>query len=67
VIVVGAGDFASQVANELAPVVEVTVAARHPLRFVPPRTGGHGVHYWLRETGFDSLPAEWLKRPVTAP
>ncbi len=60
VVVVGAGDSAAQVANELAPVADVTVAARHPLRFIPQRIGGHDVHYWLRETGFDSLPADWL-------
>ena len=62
VIVVGAGDSAAQIANELAPVADVTVAARHPLRFIPQRIGGHDVHYWLRETGFDSLPAEWLRK-----
>lgn len=62
VIVVGAGDSAAQVANELAPVADVTIAARHPLRFIPQRIGGHDVHYWLRETGFDSLPAGWLSK-----
>ena len=62
VIVVGAGDSAAQVANELAPIAKVTLAARHPLRFIPQRIGGKDVHYWLRETGFDSLPAEWLNK-----
>jgi len=62
VIVVGAGDSAAQVANELAPVANVTLAARHPVRFIPQRIGGEDVHYWLRETGFDSLPAEWLSK-----
>jgi putative flavoprotein involved in K+ transport len=62
VIVVGAGDSAAQVANELAPVADVTLAARHPLRFIPQRIGGKDVHYWLRETGFDSLPAQWLRK-----
>jgi putative flavoprotein involved in K+ transport len=62
VIVVGAGDSAARVANELAPVAEVTLAARHPLRFIPQRIGGHDVHHWLRETGFDSLPAAWLDK-----
>jgi putative flavoprotein involved in K+ transport len=62
VIVVGAGDSAAQVANELARVAQVTIAARHPLRFVPQRIGSEDVHYWLRETGFDSLPAEWLSK-----
>jgi putative flavoprotein involved in K+ transport len=62
VIVVGAGDSAAQVANELAPVARVTLATRHPLHFIPQRIGGKDVHYWLRETGFDSLPAEWLNK-----
>ena len=62
VIVVGAGDSAAQVANELAPLARVTLATRHPLRFIPQRIGGKDVHFWLRETGFDSLPAEWLDK-----
>jgi putative flavoprotein involved in K+ transport len=62
VAIVGAGDSAAQVANELADVASVTVAARHPLQFIPQRIGGHDVHYWLRETGFDSLPADWLSK-----
>jgi putative flavoprotein involved in K+ transport len=62
VLVVGAGDSAAQVASELAPVAKVTLAARHPLRFIPQRIGGHDVHYWLGETGFDTLPAAWLDK-----
>jgi putative flavoprotein involved in K+ transport len=62
VIVVGAGDSAAQVANELAPLARVTLATRHPLRFIPQQIDGKDVHYWLRETGFDSLPAEWLNK-----
>ena len=62
VIVVGAGDSAAQVANELAPVATVTLATRHPVRFIPQRLGGQDIHYWLRETGFDTLPAAWLNK-----
>lgn len=62
VIVVGAGDSAAQVANELVSVAEVTLAVRHPVRLIPQLIGGRDVHYWLRETGFDSLPAEWLEK-----
>jgi putative flavoprotein involved in K+ transport len=62
VVVVGAGDSAAQVANELAPIATVTIATRHPLRFVPQRVDGKDVHYWLRETGFDTLPAIWLRK-----
>lgn len=60
VIVVGAGDSAAQIANELAEVATITVASRHPLRFMPQRIGGQDIHYWLRETGFDTLPFSWL-------
>jgi putative flavoprotein involved in K+ transport len=62
VIIVGAGDSAAQVANELAPVATVTLATRHPVRLIPQRLGGKDVHYWLRETGFDTLPAQWLHK-----
>jgi putative flavoprotein involved in K+ transport len=62
VVVVGAGDSAAQVANELAPLARVTVAARHLLRFIPQRIGGKDVHHWLGETGFDALPAAWLDK-----
>ena len=62
VIVVGAGDSAAQVANELGPLATVTIATRHPVRFIPQRLGGKDVHYWLRETGFDTLPAIWLSK-----
>jgi putative flavoprotein involved in K+ transport len=62
VVVVGAGDSAAQVANELASVATVTLATRHPLRFMPQRIGDHDVHYWLRDSGFDTLPAPWLEQ-----
>jgi putative flavoprotein involved in K+ transport len=60
VVVVGAGDSAAQIANELAPVATTSIATRHPMRFIPQRLGGYDIHYWLRETGFDTLPAAWL-------
>jgi putative flavoprotein involved in K+ transport len=62
VVVVGAGDSAAQVTNELAPVATVTIATRHPVRFIPQRLGGQDVHYYLRKTGFDTLPAVWLSK-----
>lgn len=61
VIVVGAGDSAAQVADELATVATTSIATRHPIRVIPQRIGGHDVHYWFRETGFDTLPPEWLR------
>jgi putative flavoprotein involved in K+ transport len=61
IVVVGAGDSAAQVANELADVATTSIATRHPLRFLPQRLGGRDIHYWLRRTGFDTLPIAWLR------
>ena len=58
----GSGDSAAQVANELAAVATTSIATRHPIQFIPQHIGGHDVHYWLRETGFDTLPAPWLSK-----
>ena len=48
----------------------MSLATRHPIIFVPQRRGGKDVHYWLKTTGFDLLPPEWLRhysggRPLT--
>jgi len=61
VIVVGAGNSAVQVGYELAQVATATLATRHPVTFHPQRHGGHDSHYWLKTTGFDLLPPEWLR------
>ncbi len=62
VVVVGAGDSAVQVASDLASVATVTLATRKPVRFIPQRIRGKDVHYWMRESGFDGLPAQWLSK-----
>lgn len=62
VIVVGAGNSAVQVAYELAQVATVTLATRHPVNFVPQHRDGKDLHHWLRTTGFDLLPPEWLRQ-----
>ena len=64
VVVVGAGDSAVQVGYELAQVATVTIATRHPIRFLPQRIDGKDLHYWLARTGFDDLPPEWLARLI---
>jgi putative flavoprotein involved in K+ transport len=61
VVVVGAGNSAIQVGYELAQVATVTLATRHPILFRPQRRGGQDLHYWLKTTGFDLLPPEWLR------
>ncbi|HLR95167.1 MAG TPA: NAD(P)-binding domain-containing protein [Jiangellaceae bacterium] len=63
-VVVGSGNSAIQVAQELAEVATVTVASRQPLHFFPQRPGGKDVHHWLSSSGFDHLPPEWLARIV---
>jgi len=67
VVVVGAGDSAVQVGYELAEVATVSLATRHPLGFLPQRIDGRDLHYWLKRTGFDDLPPEWLTRLIPHP
>jgi putative flavoprotein involved in K+ transport len=62
IIVVGAGNSAVQVGYELAQVATVTLATRHPITFMPQIRNGQDEHYWLKVTGFDQLPPEWLHR-----
>jgi putative flavoprotein involved in K+ transport len=61
IVVVGAGNSAVQVGYELAQVATVTLATRSPVNFVPQCRGGQDLHYWLKTTGFDLLPPEWLR------
>jgi putative flavoprotein involved in K+ transport len=67
VVIVGAGDSAVQVGHELAEVARVTIAARHPIVFLPQRRDGRDVHYWLAVSGFDDLPPEWLSQLLPTP
>lgn len=65
VVVVGAGNSAVQVGYELAEVADVTLATRGPVGIVAQRHDGKDLHYWLRHTGFDRLPPEWLAKIVS--
>ncbi|MET9835694.1 FAD-dependent oxidoreductase [Streptomyces lavendulocolor] len=60
IVVVGGGNSAVQVGYELAEVAHVTLASRHPIRFLPQLRDGKDIHHWLTSTGFDHLPPEWL-------
>lgn len=60
IVVVGGGNSAVQVGYELAEVAHVTLASRHPIRFLPQLRDGEDIHHWLTSTGFDHLPPEWL-------
>jgi putative flavoprotein involved in K+ transport len=53
VLVVGGGNSAVQIAEELARVADVTVTTRSPLKFVPQRPLGRDLHWWLTVTRLD--------------
>lgn len=64
VVIVGAGNSAVQIAAELAVRAQVTLAARHPVRFARQRTLGRDLHWWLKRTGVDALPVgRFLRTP----
>ncbi|OLT24444.1 FAD-dependent oxidoreductase [Actinomadura sp. CNU-125] len=63
VVIVGGGNSAVQIAIELAAVADVTLATRHPLRFMPQRIAGRDVHIWFQRTGLDT--AGWAKPLLT--
>ncbi len=58
VVVVGGGNAAVQIAVELARVAHVTLATRHPLRYLPQRLLGRDIHFWLQLSGLDR--SQWL-------
>ncbi|TDC88554.1 NAD(P)-binding domain-containing protein [Actinomadura sp. 7K507] len=62
-VIVGGGNSAVQIAIELAAVADVTLATRHPLRFMPQRIAGRDIHLWLRRTGLDT--AGWARPLLT--
>ncbi|MEY9994915.1 hypothetical protein ABIE67_006947 [Streptomyces sp. V4I8] len=66
VVVVGAGNSAVQIATEIAERAQVTLAARHPVRFARRQTLGRDLHWWLTRTGLDTLPiGRFLRTPPT--
>ena len=56
VIVVGAGNSAIQIADELANTAVVTLATREPIQFQKQRLLGKDIHFWLKWTGLDIYP-----------
>ncbi|MFI0349381.1 flavin-containing monooxygenase [Actinomadura sp. 9N407] len=63
VVIVGGGNSAVQIAIELAATARVTLATRHPLRFMPQRVLGRDVHLWFQRTGLDT--AGWARPLLT--
>ncbi|MFG2084690.1 flavin-containing monooxygenase [Spirillospora sp. NPDC048824] len=63
VVIVGGGNSAVQIAIELAAHARVTLATRHPLRFMAQRVLGRDIHLWLHRTGLDT--AGWARPLLT--
>jgi putative flavoprotein involved in K+ transport len=58
VVIVGSANGAVQVGTELAEIAHVTLAARHPTRYLPQRFLGRDIHFWLTISGLDQT--QWL-------
>lgn len=56
VAIVGGGNSALQIALELAEERSVHVFVRQKLRFLRQRLLGRDIHFWLRASGYDTLP-----------
>lgn len=67
VVVVGGGNSGVQIAYELAGVADLTLATLAPISFLPQVIRGRDLHHWLDVTGFDHLPAAWLRHIVRKP
>ncbi|MFJ8562431.1 flavin-containing monooxygenase [Streptomyces microflavus] len=67
VIVVGGGNSAIQIAAELGPLADTTLATRRPVAWTPQRPLGRDLHWWLKHTRLDTAPIRRLlaKVPVS--
>lgn len=67
VIVVGGGNSAIQIAAELGPVADTTLATRRPVGWTPQQPLGRDLHWWLKHTRLDTAPIRRLlaKVPVS--
>ncbi|MFD5204151.1 flavin-containing monooxygenase [Streptomyces sp. NPDC058375] len=67
VIVVGGGTSAIQIAAELGPVADATLATRRPVGWAPQKPLGRDLHWWLKHTRLDTAPIRHLlaKVPVS--
>ena len=63
VVVVGGGNSAVQIADELAGVARVTLATRSPVKWQAQRPLGRDMHWWFDRTGLDAVPIGrlWLR------
>ena len=58
IVIVGNANGAVQIGTELAEVARVTLATRHPTRYLPQRFLGRDIHFWLTVSGLDRT--QWL-------
>ncbi|MEU0002314.1 NAD(P)-binding domain-containing protein [Streptomyces microflavus] len=67
VIVVGGGNSAIQIAAELGPLADTTLATRRPVAWTPQRPLGRDLHWWLKHTRLDTAPIRRLltKIPIS--
>ena len=56
VVIVGAGNSAIQIADELKDVARVTLTSRRPIKWLSQRILGKDIHWWMGITGIDTLP-----------
>ncbi|MFF3730728.1 NAD(P)-binding domain-containing protein [Streptomyces sp. NPDC002476] len=64
VVVVGGGNSAIQIAAELGPAADTTLATRRPIGWTPQRPLGRDLHWWLKHTRFDIAPIRQLLKKV---
>ncbi|MFD5068553.1 flavin-containing monooxygenase [Streptomyces sp. NPDC058369] len=64
VVVVGGGNSAIQIAAELGPLADTTLATRRPVGWTPQRPLGRDLHWWLKHTRLDVAPIRRLLRKV---
>ncbi|MFD3851815.1 flavin-containing monooxygenase [Streptomyces microflavus] len=67
VIVAGGGNSAIQIAAELGPLANTTLATRRPVAWTPQRPLGRDLHWWLKRSRLDTAPIRRLlaKVPVS--
>ncbi|SEG75901.1 putative flavoprotein involved in K+ transport [Thermomonospora echinospora] len=63
IVIVGGGNSAVQIAIELAGHARVSLATRHPLRFMAQKVLGKDMHLWLAWSGLDA--AGWARPLLT--
>ncbi|MFE4331927.1 NAD(P)-binding domain-containing protein [Streptomyces sp. NPDC056831] len=64
VVVVGGGNSAIQIAAELGPLADTTLATRRPIGWTPRHPLGRDLHWWLKHARLDIAPIRRLPAKV---